>query len=147
MSKLHWTAKDVFGLPGMPDWARYAAIDEDRRGFYIYEIRPNMSHTIFTAAPGYPEERKRCVAFEHDFTGDWKDSPLERPQEVRKGDFVKAWDWCSRDLNNDIEPDDWNEDLVAYGYVREMGKDYFCISGNGYKFPRVRVMNPPTRKE
>jgi hypothetical protein len=137
MSKLHWTAKDVFGLSGIPDDAKSAAITNFNAVLYSNSILRQVDSYYGWQASGDSLEYVSILSLEHDFEGDWRESLLVRPEEIRVGDFVKAWD-------GPIEPDDIN---AWFGYVCEIrnhGNYPFTIN-NDIIFSHVRKMNPPTR--
>jgi hypothetical protein len=139
MSKLHWTAKDVFGLPGMQDDAKSAAITSGNDAYDAYVVysnhilEKNKTYDSWDTS-GYI----KVLGLETDFEGDWRESLLVRPPEgIKISDFVKAWD-------SDEEPEDKN---AWFGYVCEIrnhGNYPFTIN-NDIIFSHVRKMNPPTR--
>lgn len=120
MSKLHWDAETVFGLPGMPEWANYAAIDGNNSPF-LYPSKPDIGPEDEFIINGECE----CLALEHDYTGDWKDSLLERPKVIKPGDFGRFWD------------DEEDREYAVYGYLTEI-KDYmnykYHIGDRNYRF-------------
>jgi hypothetical protein len=133
MSKLHWTEKDVFGLPGIPGDAKSAAITSDWEVVVSNKILKKIDIYKTWDSMGYV----KILSLETDYEGDWRESLLVRPEEIRVGDFVKAWD-------GPIEPDDIN---AWFGYVCEIrnhGNYPFTIN-NDIIFSHVRKINPPTR--
>lgn len=70
-----WTDKPVVNWSAMPAWAKWVAMDEFGNWFH-YDKKPEKcsSSYIGTNAQGYiPEE------FAPSFTGNWRDSLVERP--------------------------------------------------------------------
>lgn len=72
MSLLHWTAEDVFGLPGMPDEAMYAAID------HMGKIWLFSERFMVTVDEEYDEKDRVILPLNHDYEGDWRESLLVR---------------------------------------------------------------------
>lgn len=68
---------EVFDRPDCPEWAKYAAVDQDGEGWY-YEGKPvvGLSHSFVNITA-----RARKVDGEFDAT-DWQNSLIERPAEL-----------------------------------------------------------------
>ena len=116
MSKLHWDAETVFGLPGMPGWVRYAAIDDDGNAF--------ISENVGGVEGGYDK-----LPLEADYTGHWKDSLLVRPEQLNIGDFCKFW-------YDDEEPEDNDNTNTIYGFLIDSDEGYRVNRGTIWKHAR-----------
>lgn len=56
-----------------PDWAKYFAVDENTEGwFFIQEPTIDVDGCWYCVGGS-------CMAFSHDYQGDWKDSLRKRP--------------------------------------------------------------------
>lgn len=106
MSKLQWTAEAVFGLPGMPDWANYAAIDElDESGAFYYYITAPLRDDKNRVWHSLNDDFSNRICLRTNYTGDWKDSLLKRPVKIEVGMFGEFWD---------------KEKIGLYGYLKEV---------------------------
>jgi hypothetical protein len=140
MSKLHWIAKDVFGLQGMQDDAKSAAITSGNDAYDAYVVysnhilEKNKTYDSWDTS-GYI----KVLGLETDFEGDWRDSLLVRSEEIKIGDFVKIW-------KGDKEPDSLRSARV--GFVEKIIDLYYISNVDwGVNINHIRKMNPPTRIE
>lgn len=79
--KRYILTEKVFELDSCPDWAQYAAVDEDGRAYW-YESKPDIYYVYWTSE----RERSRLIqdgdnALIFDATG-WRHSLIKLPEKV-----------------------------------------------------------------
>ena len=141
MKKLHY-GPELFRMDGMPNWVQAIAIN-DRSNICLFDGIPKDISVlqIDIQNKSYTE-----IPFEHDYEGDWKDSLLIKPEEVKIGDFVKGW-------NTNFEPGFMSSDC-CYGFITDAcnkcdGVVSYIIYqiNNIHERLYVRKFNPEEEKE
>lgn len=74
-----WTNKPVVNWAAMPAWAKWVAMDEDGHWWW-FDKKPRELSTWWEEDGGYCG--RIPVSHVPSFTGDWRDSLVERPAQV-----------------------------------------------------------------
>lgn len=69
-----------------PRWARFIAIDKDRRAFF-YSIKPSRNEALWVPQNGEAKEIENIYDF-YLYGAGWKDSLIQRPIKKRKAKKV-----------------------------------------------------------
>ena len=117
----------------LPSEARYVAMDYSGKWFW-YVDKPSFRESDW----GNVQKLFARIGIAIDYTGDWKDSLHERPQEIKPGMFGKFWD-------GEEEPED---DESIYGRLAEI-KDSAMpyVTGWDEVYEYFRPCTPPAQVE
>lgn len=75
-----WVDKPVVDWSKLAAWHRWVAMDEDG-SWYAYAETPHMGSTVWSGLDGNVNGDRVPAAYSPTFSGDWKDSLVERPTE------------------------------------------------------------------
>jgi len=128
----------------LPPEARYVAMDADGEGsaWYWFDKKPGLAEVGYWHANGGEAEYHE-IAIAIDYSGDWKDSLHERPQEIKPGMFGKFWD------GDGAEPEGvdafWG---YLWGYLPGSSTPYQSpLSSGDDWFRHFRPCTPPAKVE
>lgn len=84
---------EVFDRPDCPEWAKYAAVDKDGRGFYYHnKPRKNDYNWGLSDVVG-------CKLIDNFDPSHWQNSLIERPAKTHLPDWCKVGEWVYQRLN------------------------------------------------
>ena len=127
-SQLPKLTAEVFDRPDCPEWAQFAAVDQDGAGAY-FESKPSL----LSWCPWWDRTIKHCLIddFEKWDASDWQNSLVERPaKKPELPEWCKVGEWCfcldddggrkyfkiTKIKDNFIYGEDWN---IDYHFVKQ----------------------------
>ena len=100
--KLKKLTAEIFNDPACPEWARYAAVDRNGKG-YMYSYKPILGKTIWGCIDG-----NEHYIGEYD-ASEWEKSLVERPVTEEEATIKEKVKRLIDNLSADMETTDWGK--------------------------------------